>query len=422
MHKRTFYNKARNKERPITNMGKLEALQELRNAWILKYGNSEQIQQIVSSRISDLMSTNTKLTAEVLNSIEDNLKSASRYRSPSGEKLANLYSSKISSASVSHLNRSSRLAESSNFKKTLGEKPSISNATAESHKLKSTNKSKSAKNLIKSSSDFIRLKYPRATQAPKFSVKNSTSMSTSPMKQLPLTRYIYEYPKSVQVSSRYVSNSVENSSGKYDWGRVVRREYEIYEEQAYAKRLKSIEDKQRYNEFLKKQMIEIQNKQEMLKNEDMKEKQRIDAQLRQIKLEEKIQQQEEIKRKNYVQELMDENLRNLEIARQMKENQRSEAKEYVYSKIQEDQLAERAETYKRKVQKKVLASEMSQMINEKLARKLKEKERDIEDEVTKQREMEIILENQARLAQEEREKLMNMQIKVDTLTKLVKST
>lgn len=402
-------------------MGKLEALQELRNAWILKYGNSEQIQQIISSKISELMSTHTKLTTEVLNSIEDNLKSASRYRSPSGEKLSNLYSSKTSSASLSHLNRSSKLKESSNSKKNLLEKPSISNATAESSKLKSTNKSQSVKNLIKSSSDFIRLKYPRATQPPKLPGNNNTSMSTSPIKQLPVTRDIYEYPKSVQVSSRYVSNSVENTNGKYDWGRVVKREYEIYEEQAYAQRLKSIEDKQKYNEFLKKQMIEIQNKQEMLRNEDMKEKQRIDAQLRQIKLEEKIQQQENRKRKRYVQELMDENLRNLEITRQMMENQRSEVKEYVHSKVQEDQLAERTEAYKRTVQKKVLASEISQMMNEKLNRKLKERERDREEEIIKQREMEIILENQARLAQEERDKLMNIQIKVDTFTKLVKS-
>ena len=403
-------------------MGKVEALQEVKEAWIIKYGKSGQIQEIISSQISELMSNNTKLSAEVLNSIEENLKSASRYRSPSSEKLSNLYSSKTPSASLSHLNRSSKLSESSNIKKTLQGKPSISHLTAESHKLKSTIQSKSAKNLIKSSLDFIHLKYPRATQPPKFPSKSKTSMSTSPMKQMPVTRDIYEYPKSVQVGSRYVSNSVENSGGKYDWGRVVRREFEIYEEQAYAQRLKSIEDKQKYKEFLKKQMVELQNKQEMLKNENLKEKQRLDAQLRQIKLEEKIQKQEEIKRKMYVQELMDENLRNLEMARQKKESQRSEAKEYVYSKIQEDQLAENAEANKRKVQKIVLASERSQIIDEKLARKLKEKDREREEEMIKQREMQIILENQAKLAQEEREKLMNMQVKVDTLTKLVKST
>lgn len=405
-------------------MGKLEALQELKKAWILRYGNTNQINRIITSEISELMATKTKLTPEVLNSIEEKLRAATRFKSPTGDKLATLYSNKSSSASAPNIKKILTLTETNNLKKNILEKNAYNSSTAEIRNPRTTNILTIPKNITKSSSDYLHVKYPKPAQvkATKNSGPKMSSASISPMKPMVKSRDVHEYPRSVQATSRLNSSSLENLSEKYDWGKVARREYEIYEEQMYAQRRRSTEEKQKYQDYLKKQMTELQNKQSVLKYEDQKEKLKLDTQLKQIKLEEKLQKQEEKKQRKFVKDIMDQNIHNLEKTRQRMENMKSEDKDYINTKAQEDELMQNAEVQKRRNMKKILASEFNQMIDEKYMRKVSEKEKERQEEKTKKKELQVIMEKQERNARDEKDKLFSMQVKVDTLTKLVNAS
>lgn len=396
-------------------MGKLEALQELKNAWILRYGNTNQINTIISTEISELMSTKTKLTTEVLNSIENKLKSASRSKSPIIDKLATLYPTKHTSESVSNINKISSHAET---KRNLPQKLSVSRSNAEILNLNSSKIRNSTKNITRSSSGYIHVKYPKPTQSLMNSKLKLTSSSISPLKPIFRSQDVNDY-RSLQASARINSSSVENLKGKYDWGNIARREYEIYEEQKYAQRLKSIQEKQNYQDYLKKQIAELHNKKAEFRHENQKEKLRLDAQFNQLKFEETLQKEEENKRKNYIKDIMDQNIQNLEKTRRYVENIKSEDREYVSTKVQEDEMIQLAEVKQRNNLKQILASEFNQMIDEKHIRKVKEKEKERQEEIIKQKELQNIIEQQERKAQEEKEKVVSKQIKVDTLTKLV---